>query len=178
MLATYNKTIFENGDFSVCTFIPDDESELPENALKYGTFVGIGNNIPHSNDVQLMIDGEWKTTKYGLQMEISSCISVLPKSEEGIIAFLSSGVLPYIKNKMAVRLYNAFGDKVFSILENNPDEWLKIRGITKKKLEKIKEAYTVNYGYQDLVMLLAPFGISVNKIKKSWINSGLKRVKR
>ena len=34
MLATYNKTIFENGDFSVCTFIPDDESELPENALK------------------------------------------------------------------------------------------------------------------------------------------------
>ena len=49
------KTIFENGDFSVCTFIPDDESELPENALKYGTFVGIGNNIPHSNDIQLMI---------------------------------------------------------------------------------------------------------------------------
>ena len=166
MLATYNRTIFENGDFSVCTFIPDDESELPENALKYGTFVGIGNNIPHSNDVQLMIDGEWKTTKYGLQMEISSCISVLPKTEEGIIAFLSSGVLPHIKNKMAVRLYNTFGDKVFSILENNPDEWLKIRGITKKKLEKIKEAYTVNYGYQDLVMLLSPFGISVNKIKK------------
>ena len=166
MLATYNKTIFENGDFSVCTFIPDDESELPENALKYGTFVGIGNNIPHSNDVQLMIDGEWKTTKYGLQMEISSCISVLPKNEEGIIAFLSSGVLPYIKNKMAVRLYNTFGDKVFSVLENDPDEWLKVRGITKKKLEKIKEAYTVNYGYQDLVMLLAPFGISVNKIKK------------
>ena len=94
MLATYNKTIFENGDFSVCTFIPDDESELPENALKYGTFVGIGNNIPHSNDIQLMIEGEWKSTKYGLQMEISSCISVLPKTEEGIIEFLSSGVLP------------------------------------------------------------------------------------
>ena len=166
MLATYNKTIFENGDFSVCTFIPDDESELPENALKYGTFVGIGNNIPHSNDIQLMIEGEWKSTKYGLQMEISSCISVLPKTEEGIIEFLSSGVLPHIKRKMAVRLYNAFGEQVFSILENNPDEWLKVRGITKKKLEKIKESYTVNYGYQDLVMLLAPFGISVNKIKK------------
>ena len=45
MLATYNKTIFENGDFSVRTFIPDDESELPENALKYGTFVSIGNYI-------------------------------------------------------------------------------------------------------------------------------------
>lgn len=166
MLATYHHTIFEKDDFSICSFIPDDEQELPENALKYGTFVGVGNNIPHSNDIQLMIEGEWKNSKYGLQLEISSCISVLPKNKEGIISFLSSGILPYIKNKMAIRLYDTFGEQVFSILENNPDEWLKVRGITKKKLTAIKEAYTINYGYQDLVMLLSPFGISVNKIKK------------
>ena len=104
--------------------------------------------------------------KYGLQMKINTCISILPKTEEGIIAFLSSGVLPYIKNKTAIKLYKTFGDQVFSVIENHPEELLRVSGITKKKLKAIQDAYTVNYGYQDLLMLLQPAGISVSKIKK------------
>ena len=67
---------------------------------------------------------------------------------------------------MAVRLYQTFGNDVFSVLENRPAELLKVRGITEKKLKAIQEAYTINYGYQDLLMLLQPAGISVSKIKK------------
>lgn len=48
MIATYQRTIFEKGDFSICFFKPEDENELPQNAMKYGTFVGVGINIPHS----------------------------------------------------------------------------------------------------------------------------------
>ena len=104
MIATYQRTIFEKGDFSICSFKPEDESEPPQNAMKYGTFVGVGVNIPHSEDVKLNLDGDWESNKYGLQMKINTCISILPKTEEGIIAFLSSGVLPYIKNKTAIKL--------------------------------------------------------------------------
>ena len=166
MIATYQRTIFEKGDFSICSFKPEDENEPPQNAMKYGTFVGVGVNIPHSEEVKLNLDGDWESNKYGLQMKINTCISILPKTEEGIIAFLSSGVLPYIKSKMAVRLYQTFGDNIFSVIENDPDKLLSVRGITKKKLKAIQEAYTVNYGYQDLLMLLQPAGISVSKIKK------------
>ncbi len=167
MLATYQKTLFEKENFSICIFKPENVNEVPVSACnQYGTFVGTGYEIPHSEDIQLQLDGEWETTKYGMQLKIKSCISVLPKTEEGIIAFLSSGVLPYIRNKTAVRLYNRFGINVFSVLETNPDEWLKVRGITPKKLKAIKEAYTINYGCQDLLMFLAPSGISVGKIKK------------
>ena len=166
MIATYQRTIFEKGDFSICSFKPEDESEPPQNAMKYGTFVGVGVNIPHSEDVKLSLDGDWESNKYGLQMKINTCISILPKTEEGIIAFLSSGVLPYIKNKTAIKLYKTFGDQVFSVIENHPEELLRVSGITKKKLKAIQDAYTVNYGYQDLLMLLQPAGISVSKIKK------------
>ena len=162
MIATYQRTIFEKGDFSICSFKPEDENEPPQNAMKYGTFVGVGVNIPHSEEVKLNLDGDWESNKYGLQMKINTCISILPKTEEGIIAFLSSGVLPYIKNKMAVKLYQTFGNQVFSVIENDPDKLLNVRGITKKKLKAIQEAYTVNYGYQDLLMLLQPSGISVS----------------
>ena len=166
MIATYQRTIFEKGDFSICSFKPEDDSEPPQNAMKYGTFVGVGVNIPHSEDVKLNLDGDWESNKYGLQMKINTCISILPKTEEGIIAFLSSGVLPYIKNKTAIKLYKTFGDQVFSVIENHPEELLRVSGITKKKLKAIQDAYTVNYGYQDLLMLLQPAGISVSKIKK------------
>ena len=166
MIATYQRTIFEKGDFSICSFKPEDENEPPQNAMKYGTFVGVGINIPHSEDVKLNLDGDWESNKYGLQMKINTCISILPKTEEGIIAFLSSGVLPYIKNKTAIKLYKTFGDQVFSVIENHPEELLRVSGITKKKLKAIQDAYTVNYGYQDLLMLLQPAGISVSKIKK------------
>ena len=167
MIATYQRTIFEKGDFSICAFKPENEQEPPQSAVsKYGTFVGTGFNLPHSEDISLNLDGTWESSKYGLQLKINTCISILPKTEEGIIAFLSSGVLPYIKKKMAVRLYQTFGNDVFSVLENKPEAFLKVRGITEKKLKAIQEAYTVNYGYQDLLMLLQPAGVSVSKIKK------------
>ena len=167
MIATYQRTIFEKGDFSICAFKPENEQEPPQSAVsKYGTFVGTGFNLPHSEDISLNLDGTWESSKYGLQLKINTCISILPKTEEGIIAFLSSGVLPYIKKKMAVRLYQTFGNDVFSVLENKPEALLKVRGITEKKLKAIQEAYTVNYGYQDLLMLLQPAGVSVSKIKK------------
>ena len=60
MIATYQRTIFEKGDFSICSFKPEDESEPPQNAMKYGTFVGVGVNIPHSEDVKLNLDGDWE----------------------------------------------------------------------------------------------------------------------
>ena len=167
MIATYQRTIFEKGDFSICAFKPENDQEPPQSAVsKYGTFVGTGFNLPHSEDISLNLDGTWESSKYGLQLKINTCISILPKTEEGIIAFLSSGVLPYIKKKMAVRLYQTFGNDVFSVLENKPEELMKVRGITEKKLKAIQEAYTVNYGYQDLLMLLQPAGVFVSKIKK------------
>ena len=71
MIATYQRTIFEKGDFSICSFKPEDESEPPQNAMKYGTFVGVGVNIPHSEDVKLNLDGDWESNKYGLQMKMN-----------------------------------------------------------------------------------------------------------
>lgn len=167
MIVTYQRTFYEKDDFSICAFKPSNEDECPPNAIsKYGTFTGSGNNIPHTEDIELNVEGEWTSNKYGLQLKINTCISILPKTEEGIIAFLSSGVLPYIKAKMASRLYQTFGNNVFSVIENTPEELLKVKGITEKKLKAIQEAYTINYGYQELLMLLQPAGISVNKIKK------------
>ena len=58
MIATYQRTIFEKGDFSICAFKPENQQEPPQNAFsKDGTFVGTGFNLPHNNEVALNLDG-------------------------------------------------------------------------------------------------------------------------
>ena len=72
MIATYQRTIFEKGDFSICVFKPENEQEPPQSAIsKYGTFVGMGFNLPHSEDISLNLDGTWESSKYGLQLKIN-----------------------------------------------------------------------------------------------------------
>ena len=75
MIATYQRTIFEKGDFSICAFKPENEQEPPQSAVsKYGTFVGTGFNLPHSEDIALNLDGTWESSKYGLQLKIFSFV--------------------------------------------------------------------------------------------------------
>ena len=167
MVATYEKTLYENGDFSICSFRPFSETDVPQGGLsKYGNFVGTGYDLPHDSELSLNLEGEWENSKYGLQLKVTAWVTILPKTEEGILAFLSSGVLPFVKKRMARRLYDKFGKQIFSVIENTPERLLEVNGISEKKLKAITEAYTVNYGYQDLLMLLQPAGISVSKIKK------------
>ena len=65
MIATYQRTIFEKGDFSICAFKPENEQEPPQSAVsKYGTFVGTGFNLPHSEDISLNLDGTWESSKF------------------------------------------------------------------------------------------------------------------
>ena len=143
------------------------DEAIPNEALSpYGTFVAAGYNIPKNEDVELELDGEWVKSKYGLQFGVKSCIPTLPETEEGIIAFLSSGALPYIKNKTAVKMYSMYGNDIFRIIKEEPEKLLAFRGINKKRLTAITNAFVVNYGYGELVMFLSPFGVSINKIRK------------
>lgn len=165
MKAKFQKIIFERDSFSICSMATDEA--IPNEALSpYGTFVAAGYNIPKNEDVELELDGEWVKSKYGLQFGVKACIPTLPETEEGIIAFLSSGALPYIKNKTAVKMYSMYGNDIFRIIKEEPEKLLAFRGINKKRLTAITDAFVVNYGYGELVMFLSPFGVSINKIRK------------
>ena len=43
-------------------------------------------------------------------------------------------------DKPAIKLYKTFGDHIFSVIENHPEELLRVSGITKKKLKAIQDA--------------------------------------
>ena len=63
---------------------------------------------------------------------------MIPQTKEGIIGYLGSGLIKGIGPKIAAAIYGTFGLQTMEVLENRPEELLRIRGISPQKLEKIR----------------------------------------
>lgn len=135
-------------------------------------FKAVGPLLPLVDGIQFDIKGHWtKHAKHGLQYEVESYEEIIAPTKEGIIAYLSSGLIKGIGSKTAERIYAVFGDKTLEVLDNRPDELMKVRGISKSKMNKIISSYTASRAARDVVALLAPHGVSPNravKIFKEW----------
>ena len=65
---------------------------------------------------------------------------------------------------MADTIFRKFGLQTLEIMENNPQELLKIRGISEKKLAAIVESYGKNQVFRELMTFLAPFKVTPKKV--------------
>ncbi|OED36532.1 hypothetical protein AB832_05670 [Flavobacteriaceae bacterium (ex Bugula neritina AB1)] len=118
------------------------------------------------------ISGNWyKDPAYGLQIRATSIKVVTPETPEGIIAFLSSGLIKGIGEQVATRIVEKFGADTLAILKTEPDKLLSVNGIGKKNLEKIKAAYADVVETEELMIFLTSNGVSTNfavKIQKEY----------
>ena len=91
---------------------------------------------------------------------------LIPQTKEGIIGYLGSGLIKGIGPKIAAAIYGTFGLQTMEVLENRPEELLRIRGISPQKLEKIRLSFQDSRALRDIVARLSPYGISVKKAAK------------
>ncbi len=104
-----------------------------------------------------------KTREEDLNMGFA-VMEVVPRTKEGILGYLSSGAIKGIGPKMADTIFRKFGLQTLEIMENNPQELLKIRGISEKKLAAIVESYGKNQVFRELMTFLAPFKVTPKKV--------------
>jgi len=101
-----------------------------------------------------------------MQFELESYCEIIQPGHAGIVAYLSSGLIKGIGNKTAERIYDAFGEKTLDTLDYHPEELIKVKGISKNKLERIRDSYMASRGARDIVTILAPHGVSPNRAVK------------
>ena len=171
MICKYEKTIYSNHEngFGIYVFTTKDKSVPADARTKKGketTFTGKGYSIPESNGIDLDLSGKWIKGSYGLQFEIEKCISIMPKSEDGIIGYLSSGLIRGVGPATAKQIVAKFGVKTYEVLEQKSEELLSIKGITKENLKILLESYQKNKDYQEIITQLSPFGITPKKASK------------
>jgi len=87
-------------------------------------------------------------------------MTVEPNTREGIERYLASGVFPGIGPKTAERIYQKFGEKTFEILDQDPEQLLKIKRFTRKQLQAVKEGREEQQGYREVMTFLHGIGIS------------------
>ena len=65
---------------------------------------------------------------------------------------------------MAERIVDQFGLNTLEIMEKTPEKLLKVRGISKKKLDGIVESFGKNQVFRELMTFLAPFHVTPKKV--------------
>ena len=139
-------------------------------------FKAAGRQLPDTEGLLAELDGEWKENRYGWQMQVSAFRTFLPKTREGIVGYLSSGLVKGLGPVTAERIVERFGEDTFRVMEQEPDRLLDIRGITAAKLEEIRSTFLESSRVRELMAYLAPYGVSANRVRKIQETFGEKAV--
>lgn len=114
---------------------------------------------------RIKVSGTMKLHRGEQQLHADAIERPLPTTREGLVSFLASGVLPGVRDKMAERIVETFGDETLAVLDEAPERLREIRGMGKAKLDAIREAWTRAYGTRSVMLFLQSHGIST-----TWAN--------
>lgn len=120
-----------------------------------GNIIIKGNIINPTPGLPIEVKGEWEENpNYGRQLKVSTYKIIEPISKDGIVRYLSSGLIPDIGPVFAQKIVDRFGPDAFNILKNNPEKVLEIPGIGKKKLNSIVTFFNEHYVINDIIYFL------------------------
>lgn len=115
-------------------------------------------------------EGEWVeldgrfvlNQKYGEQFAVTSVKLSPPNTLDGIIRYLSSGLIPGVGPVTAMNIVNKFGEATLDIIHYNPERLAECKNVSKKKAEEIAKAYAEVHQMQNAVMIMQSYHISTN----------------
>lgn len=183
MICTFVKKLFENPSNGYCvalfntndTSVPLEARHKQSKAVSGITFTGFGYKFPATNAINLELTGKWqKSQKYGIQFAIEQFAEIIPPTIEGIIGYLSSGLIHGVSEITARKITDKFGLQSLDIIENEPERLNEIYGLSDKKIEKIVESFSRNKELRNIVSFLKPYGITLNKASKIYDEYGIK----
>ncbi|MBQ1418857.1 MAG: ATP-dependent RecD-like DNA helicase, partial [Firmicutes bacterium] len=107
------------------------------------------------------LTGEWKVhPRYGEQFAFTSFEEPEPATSDGILSFLSSGIIKGVGPSTAAAIVKKFGDEALKIIGEDPDRLTEVSGIGKVKAKTIAESYAEHKEYANTVMALSALDIS------------------
>lgn len=104
--------------------------------------------------------GTWVTNReYGLQFKAENLRIVLPATLEGMEKYLGSGLVKGIGPHFAKQLIEAFGLKVFDVIENTPNRLMELSGIGMSRRDSVVKSWLDQKMIREIVVFLQSHGI-------------------
>lgn len=110
---------------------------------------------------QLHLSGRWtRHPSYGEQFKAEIVERRLPSGEKAVIEFLASGAIKGIGAATARRIVGEFGAETLTVLEENPEQLTRLKGMSRKRALAIGEAFRLRMGMRRLLEFLGEHGVS------------------
>ena len=168
--------VFRNEDnhYTVARFRPNDSGRLFRDDLI--TIVGM---LPRVNIGEVLsVEGEWENDpRYGPQLHVVNHTVRPPTSKEGIVRYLSSGLIKGIGPKKAERIVEHFGEQTLAIIEQQPERLREVKGLNQKDSERIIHAWSEQGEIKELHLFLQDCEISISQATRIYKQYGKDAIK-
>ena len=134
----------------------------------YSDLVTVVGTMPdtHVGSV-LSLEGMWKMdAKYGRQFLVEKFEETLPATVYGIEKYLGSGLVKGVGPKFAKRIVEKFGKDTLDVIEETPDELLKVSGIGKVRVDRIKTSWQEQKEIKNIMLFLQSHEVSTSHATK------------
>lgn len=149
-----NEIVFRNSDNNYTVMIVNCNGEMI-------TAVGKIPLVNEGENVELT-GGFVAHSKYGEQFSVTSVKLKPPTTCEGLIRYLSSGLIKGVGVITATKIVSKFKESTLDIIEFNPTRMAEIAGISEKKALEIAQEVNAVKKMQNAVMLMQNYNISTN----------------
>ena len=171
--ATVEGTVYRNAEngYSVVTVKPEQKI-----GLRTVTVVG---TLPMLSGGEMGIfTGEWmEHPQYGRQFKCQKVELQRPTTLQGILKYLSSGIIHGVGAKTARDIVNCFGEDTLKILDEHPERLQEVPNMGKKRWKQIIEDYQQQQSTRAAMVFLQTYGVSASlALKISRRSSGRIRI--
>ena len=127
----------------------------------------------------LECSGCWVNDRqHGLQFKARQLRVIQPTTLDGIERYLGSGMVKGIGPHFARKLVGAFGERVFDVIEDNPDALLTLEGIGPKRKQRVTEAWAEQKIIREIMVFLQSHGVGTARAVRIYKTYGEQSVER
>jgi exodeoxyribonuclease V alpha subunit len=120
----------------------------------------VGHSATISAGEWVTASGEWVNDRtHGQQFKARFLKTTEPTSVEGIEKYLGSGMIRGIGPVYAKKLVRAFGDRVFDVIEAEPDRLREVTGIGPTRAKRITDAWAEQKIVREIMVFLHSHGV-------------------
>jgi exodeoxyribonuclease V alpha subunit len=110
---------------------------------------------------RVKLEGTWiKSARYGLQFQVENAEVSPPNDRQGLVQYLSSGVVPGVGPVTARRLVEHFGEETLRVLDRESERLAEVPGIGPARVSSIRQAWEAQRGVREVMVFLQGHGVS------------------
>lgn len=185
LVGTVERVTFYNPDNGYSVVKIRAKGHYPRAQAKDGTITVVGSMPELAAGETVRCVGTWiDDAKYGRQFKIDTIAPEAPTTDEGLIAYLSSGIVKGIGKETARRIVDYFGAaSLIDILDNQPEKLEEINaigheGIRPKLLDNLRSSWRENVIVRSATIFLQGHGVGPGMAKRIIDHYGAATVSR